>query len=439
MFKEHSCDFALVKKLASNDNTKNQIFLGSDLSEVSGIPTGILSSNTGTSQKSNSKSKSILHAAVSFNWLTPNGSEEAPNAQIIYYPQYPEVRLSGILRGTTCSPSALLNPEKRGREIGRVLILGVSTETKRVFGVLLSAAAKSLSMLFEALTPESNGVFSKWQINTSKETSSRGDIFHELCRIHGLGLIESKRLTKDGVIPYAASNGGGYTLEAELGIRPNGYSLPDYQGWEVKQHKVDNFKNSLTGKITLFTPEPDGGLYLDEGLEFFVRNWGRKEHGGDRFDFAGVHKAGVQSVRTGLTLFVDGFEPASKEFDIQGGIELRDDSNRVAARWSFTKLLEHWKKKHANAVYVPSTGYAFEVHNVLTKCYSFSNLVHIGMGTTFDKFLNSVVNGEVFYDPGIHLTPNIDSKKRSQFRVAAKNLSALYNKFEHIDACAMDR
>ena len=115
---------------------------------------------------------------------------------------------------------------------------------------------------------------------------------------------------------------------------------------------------------------------------------------------------------------------------------MRDDSGQIAARWSFTKLLEHWKKKHANAVYVPSIGYSFEVHGVLTKRYSFNSQVHIGVGTTFDKFLNSVANGEVYYDPGIHLTPNVDSKKRSQFRVAAKNLGALYNRFEHIDVCS---
>jgi hypothetical protein len=435
-FREHGCDFSLIKKLAPNDNTKNQIFLGSDLSEVSGVPTGSLIVNTGTSQKIDSKSKSILHAAVSFNWLTSNGFEKAPHAQIIYYPQYPEVRLSGLLRGTTYAPSVLLNPEKRGRELGRVLILGVNTETKTVFGVLMSANAQSLSMIHAALIPESNGVFSKWQIKPSEQTGSRGDVFHELCRIHELGWIESKRLSKGGIIPYSAPNGGGYTLEAELGILPNGYSLPDYQGWEVKQHKVKKFTNSLTGKITLFTPEPDGGLYVEEGLEYFIKKWGFQKSGNDRFDFVGMHKAGVKSARTGLTLFVNGYEAECKEFDIQGGVELRDDSGLVAARWSFTKLLEHWKKKHANAVYVPSIGYTFEFHGVLTKGYAFNNHVHIGVGTTFDKFLNSLTKGEVCYDPGIHLTPNVESKKRSQFRVAVKDLSALYDKFEFINVCS---
>ena len=53
--------------------------------------------------------------------------------------------------------------------------------------------------------------------------------------IHELGWIESKRLNSDGkAISYRAPNGGGYTLEAELGIVPNGVSEPDYLGWEVK-------------------------------------------------------------------------------------------------------------------------------------------------------------------------------------------------------------
>jgi hypothetical protein len=38
-----------------------------------------------------------------------------------------------------------------------------------------------------------------------------------------------------------APNCGGYTLEAELGITPNGYSEPDFLGWEVKQFGVANF------------------------------------------------------------------------------------------------------------------------------------------------------------------------------------------------------
>lgn len=438
MFRKQGCDFALVKKLAPNDNAKNQIFLGSDLSEVSSIPTGDLSINTGTSQKSSSKTTTIVHAAVAFNWLTANGFERAPTAQVIYYPQYPEVRLSGLLRGTTNSPSVLLNPAKRGRELGRVLVLAINTESRMVFGVLLSASARPLSMIFNALTPESNGVFSKWNFKNLMGTGSKGNLFNELCRIHHLGRIESKRLTKDGIIAYSASNGGGYTLEAELGIRANGYSLPDYQGWEVKQHQVKDFKNSLTGKVTLFTPEPDGGLYIDEGLEYFVREWGIKGPTGNRFDFAGIHKAGVECVRTGLTLSVNGFMAGSKEFDVEGGIELRDQSGRIASRWSFKKLLEHWKRKHANAVYVPSIGHTFEFQGLLTKGYSYSNQVSIGTGTTFDKFLNSVSKGEVVYDPGIHLTPNVDSKKRSQFRVATKNLASLYNQFDHIDVCSRD-
>ncbi|MEO0062747.1 MAG: hypothetical protein RLZZ08_1307, partial [Pseudomonadota bacterium] len=32
-----------------------------------------------------------------------------------------------------------------------------------------------------------------------------------------------------------------YTLEAELGITPNGIAEPDFQGWEVKQYGVRDF------------------------------------------------------------------------------------------------------------------------------------------------------------------------------------------------------
>jgi len=44
----------------------------------------------------------------------------------------------------------------------------------------------------------------------------------------------------NSVFKSRVSNRGGYTLEAELGITPNGYSEPDFMGWE---------KNNLAYRI----------------------------------------------------------------------------------------------------------------------------------------------------------------------------------------------
>ena len=47
-------------------------------------------------------------------------------------------------------------------------------------------------------------------------------------------------------------------------IIPNGRSEPDYMGWEMKAYS--------SGRITLMTPEPDGGMYGEAGVKAFVRN-----------------------------------------------------------------------------------------------------------------------------------------------------------------------
>ena len=92
--------------------------------------------------------------------------------------------------------------------------------------------------------------------------------------------------------PYSARNGGGYTLEAELGILPNGYAEPDFMGWEVKQYGVRDFERyTAKSPVTLMTPEPTGGVYRDGGLEVFLRRFGYPDKAGNagRINFGGVY------------------------------------------------------------------------------------------------------------------------------------------------------
>ena len=69
-------------------------------------------------------------------------------------------------------------------------------------------------------------------------------LVEKLTNIYEKHWISSKMIKSDGSItPYLARNGGGYTLEAELGILPNSYSEPDLLGWEIKQYGVYDFEN----------------------------------------------------------------------------------------------------------------------------------------------------------------------------------------------------
>jgi hypothetical protein len=434
LFIENGCTSVLVKAMAPNDNSKNQVFVGNDLTEVASIPSGSMSIVPGTSKKK-SLPPSIVHARLNLLWLTELGTVEAPSARLIYYPQYPEVRLSGFLKGVKGAPNDLLNPAKRGREPGRLLLLGINEQKKAIFMTVLSANGIPNVAVRAATGLSSVGVFSIWDLGSHDADASKQGLIDELCRIHSAGWINSKRLKKDGPVPYLAQNGGGYTLEAELGILPNGYAAPDFYGWEVKQHATKSFVRHASGSVTLFTPEPDGGVYVHKGLEEFLTKWGKTKAGSTRLDFAGRHLYSVRSSRTKLMLDVDGYIAGETSFDASGRICLRADDGTVAAEWSFKKLLQHWKKKHSNAVYVPSKSQWVTVGASKIKQYHFGPVVDVAVGTSFGLFLEGVVSGVVFYDPGIHMTPGGESKRRNQFRVNYRKLSTLYEHFDPAKVC----
>src|SRR5258708_36481004 len=159
------------------------------------------------------------------------------------------------------------------RQRGRFLFFGI-TAAGQIVGFAASrnsALAKEIESL--NLVPDT-GVFSR--IPLERFTDDRRLLLSELSRIAGLGWINSKRLNSKGeLLPCVAPNCGGYTLEAELGIRPNGFSDPDFHGWEIKQHAVAKLSNPASGgPITLMTPEPTGGIYVDKGIQEFIRRYG---------------------------------------------------------------------------------------------------------------------------------------------------------------------
>jgi hypothetical protein len=248
------------------------------------------------------------------------------------------------------------------------------------------------------------------------------------------GWIEAKRLQKNGsTVICKGQNCGGYTLEAELGISPNSVSEPDFMGWEVKQHGVGNFKNLSSrllkdGKaITLMTPEPSAGYYRDKGVISFIRKYGYADKRGrtDRMNFGGIHKVGMKNRGTGLTLTIVGYDKAKgKILDANGGIVLISSTYEEAAIWNFADLMAHWNRKHALAVYVPS-----KRESSLPLRYAYGSVVRLGEGTDFLRFLRTVAEGLVYYDPGLkveNLSTAPKEKRRNQFRVKSRDIPALY-------------
>lgn len=256
-------------------------------------------------------------------------------------------------------------------------------------------------------------------------------------RVHSLGWIDSKQLDSDGQLkPCTAPQCGGFTLEAELGIPKDSDAEPDFLGWEVKQYAVEDFERIESAKpITMMTPEPDGGFYKDADVEAFIRKFGYadKNDKPDRLNFGGRHVVGVRCPPTGLTLQLAGYDAAkSKITDADGKIALLSDAGEVAASWSFRKILEHWSHKHAKAVYVPSKRQTEPKWQ-----YAYGHKVRLAERTDSLRWLRAFAAGAVYCDPGIKLenasTEKAKAKKRSQFRVASRNITTLYESVETVE------
>jgi len=209
-----------------------------------------------------------------------------------------------------------------------------------------------------------------------------------------------------------------------LRIIPNGRAEPDFLGWEMKAYSGD--------RITLMTPEPDGGMYGEHGVKVFVREYG-KPTGDDTLYFTGTHRADCRNVKTGLTLAVRGFNPSRKNIeDVGGAVELLDDAGRCAAAWSFSELMIGWNKKHAQAAYVP-----YEGEKESAPAYRYFSPALLGEGTDFNRYLAALSAGRVIFDPGSKVmnasTEKSTVKARSQFRMSVRNLAELYKKFGPVE------
>lgn len=421
LFSDYDCRRIYVKKLSPNDNSKNQVYLGGSFEIMNILPIREIKN-----EPAGNWNKERFKAAIKFSWINEDGNiYPAPHAQLILYPKYPEVRFSGFLIGCEKPPSELMTQ----RLDGRVFFLSVAGNGD-ILGYV-AAPDSEIAREFNTLqVTDVHGVFKL--IELPAVSNNRKKLLDELSRIHHLGWITSKRLDRNGnILPCPSPNCGGYTLEAELGITPNGYSEPDYLGWEIKQFGVKDFTRINSAVITLMTPEPTSGYYVSEGVSAFIKKYGYRDLQGrpDRMNFGGIHKSGERHPRTNLQLGLIGFDPASGKIrNTDGKIVLLDKNNKEAASWSFSSILLHWNRKHNQACYIPSLS-----ETAQGRKYKYSNRVILGTGTDFQLFLSQMAMGNIYYDPGIkieHITTTPITKRRSQFRIKGKYLSNLYKMSE---------
>lgn len=417
-----------VKFLSPNDNSKNQVYLGGGFGILNVLPAGNPIATTSGTHK-----KPIFQALLRLQWMDEAGTlYNAPDAKLILYPQYPEVRMSGYLRGTSWAPSDVMGTV---RDEGRVLLLGVRSD-RTVVAFAAAATSPVAVQLRELKNLEPVGVL--FRVPLREGENRERELLTALCEISEQEWIRSMRLDgKGNRVPCAAPNCGGYTLEALLNITPNGRAEPDFLGWEVKSYTVASLAKPTAGPVTLMTPEPTGGYYRDKGVADFVRTFGYVDKRGrpNRQNFGGIHRVGERCDATGLTMRLDGFDaPSGKITDGNGRVALVSDKQVIAAEWGFAELLGHWNRKHAATVFVPTQRREDEGHS-----FRFGNQISLGTGADFLRVLAAFATGQVYYDPGIKLVVEAQTettKRRSQFRIQFKNMAQLYERFRRVDACA---
>lgn len=414
------CRIAVVKLLAVNqDNEKNQIYLGYNLEFLSQFPgtKNFRTSSQSKSKRSSASGKPIVEHVFDFYWVE-HGSPPAfaPNAKVIDYFQYPEMRFSGFLSGCTNPPDALRrdSQDSYGR---RVLILGFAN--RAVYGIVITDTQIQLvnelidlpqwldSEMFRRLSLEKE---STQEINATL-------LLDELRAIGSQSKYESQILRKVNEDPetFRGTQGAGWTLESLLGIPRNSSGLPDKYGFELKAF------SSTT--VTLMTPEPDFGYRHDKGLTAFLHKYGwpgTKNDGSHRFN--GRHSTQVTYKKSGLRLVIENWDTESNsptglgEPNVLLANPLTDE---VAAGWSFNKLAEKWGRKHAGAMYVAANKFKLEP-GLFASHYSYGPDVYCGQGTSAILLLKAIGLGVVYLDPGDRVSESGEEKKRTQWRISKK-------------------
>lgn len=412
---------AYVKHLAPKQgNEKNQIYLGRGLDGVTNLfPARIevRSASTSLAKRKSSAGKPKLEALIDMAWLGANGDRyNAPNTRIIDYFQYPEVRMSGFLAGCDAGPDALRR-SMLGDLGSRILVMGTAGDGK-VLGLVLTERADPLVASFPELPLAGpRGVLQVLSVDGQAGVAPAEMLRLEISAIVSGGW-HSSRINRGGnIVPFTGNQGGGYTLEALLGVAANGNKAPDRHGFEIKSYSGS--------RISLMTPTPDRGFQGDHTFREFMERYGRaavKADGSRRF--TGLHKCGVINAKSGLGMRVAGYDETSDSFGdaAEVAVELfHHETGEVAAAWSLEKLANCWNAKHANALYLTFEKRDGEGGGAE---YRYSSRWLQGKGTDVWRLLRAIARGIVFYDPADTIYADNKTKVRPQWRLNSAQLES---------------
>lgn len=441
LLRPHGCEIALIKSLPKNANDKNQVYYHSDASLLNSI-FDLRFSDRGESRSvtkcTSAPGKAIPQALFHrFSWLSKGEKlYDAKACKAIIYAQYPEARLSGFITETGEMPRSMsVEYTKRDDQKPRYLILG-ATQSGHAIAIMAIDPGKQFVKEFKALdTYYGSSVCKAIKIDLGIENGSfklRKILKKNVARKTLLGC----RFDRNGdTIPFTGTQVHGYTLEHACGIKPNADKNGDIFGIELKCF--------TRKKLTLFTPEPDGGLYAKSFADFMTRYGYLK---GDDYRLTGLHRAYKENEKTGLTLkircihsykikdfagkniiryesgYYDPERPITRQMN-QMEVVLEDREGNVAASWSLERLLNCWGAKHNEVVYYPAEKLENDDIETLTEGFKykiqFADEVLWCKDTNAEKLFNAIHSGTVYLDPAPKFNPADPkrNKRRSQWRV----------------------
>ena len=389
-----------IKRLARNDNEKNQIYLGPSLDGLAGalsarMTTGSSSESTEKPGSTSGKPKSVAH--LDWVWIGDGPDQQAPSTKLIHYFQYPEVRLSGFLSGCRRPPDALRR--RRLDHYGdRILLFG--SNGSRTFGTVIAApAGESLPDLPGARPSSLSDCLQEIHLDQPRDTDGMIrnllDTWHPTVRLPRRG---------EPTIPFHGPQAAGYTLEALMGVPTNATPGPDHLGSELKTFTFSN-------RVTLMTPVADGGEEHRLGARRFLQQYGHPGRDGSSIRFTGTYRTtgiikGRQLILAGRTDHV----LTTRSIDLTAVSD-----QRVLASWSAAHLGDSWLKKHDSAFYVQ---YVRDKERNLVRYLGFFRCRR----TSPERLFRAIDVGTVFYDPA-HTLKADSLKVRPQWRISSSKKS----------------
>jgi hypothetical protein len=439
LLEAHGAELALLKLLPKNANDKNQIYIASDFGVLYELFDLTLAERAVSASTSVRAELGVRISEASFNkffWMKRDGSlVEAKKVKAIVYPQYPEARLSGLQTIEGSMPQALsVAFTKSNPDAKRLLVLA-----RLPLGGCIGMVYLGLSSEFEqelAFLPGFERARSCKKLTIDQGNSKK--LERRLADVLGVPLRGCRLDAYGRTLPFSGTQVCGYTLEHALGIVPNSSSDGDLYGIELKTH--------TQLKVTLFTPEPDGGEYVRD-FSAFMKKYGYQDDDGD-YRLTGIHRANVMCAKSRLTLRLReyrliGSERAWVAYDPETPLTAKLDAvevaligteGDVAASWSLPRLMNCWGAKHNEAVYIradkTSNPNLLEVSEGYEHLITFGSTVMWCRQTSAERLLSAISDGTIYLDPApkLHGSNPSKNKRRSQWRVndIAKAAKVLY-------------